>query len=428
MLGDNYRMTYDKALEIINNLENFNMLDKNSPKIEDIYDFMKVINNPEKNTRFIHVAGTNGKGSTCYMLANILKISGYKTGLYISPDIYNIRERIQVNNKLISRKKFTDLVNYINKNLVGKKLTRFEFLTAMAFKYFSDEKCDIVVLETGLGGKFDATNIIKNNICSVITSISLDHTHILGNSLEQIAQEKAGIIKKNSKVIVSPNQNESVYKIIKDTCDSNQSKLIISGNKNIKIKDSENLEFEYKKIYIKTNLIGEYQKENVCTVLSTIEAISDEFFISDNNIKTGIETVKIPCRMEIINNKPLIKLDAGHNISGAENLKKYIQKRLKNKKITAVINMFRDKNIDGVLSILSGCFDRVIIIPGNNTRIMNSDYMSKKANMYFDHVISCNNQSEVLEIIKNMLHDEVLIVFGSFSIMKSYVQNTQNLN
>ena len=418
-------MTYETALKIINNLKNFNMLDNASPKIENMYNFMKVINNPEENLKFIHVAGTNGKGSTCYMLANILKHAGYKTGLYISPDIYDIRERIQINNKLISRKRFAELVDFINK-IKKNNLSKFEFLTAMAFKYFSDEKCDIVVLETGLGGKFDATNIIKNNICSVITSISYDHTHILGDNLEQITAEKAGIIKPNSKVIVSPNQEKIVYEIIKKTCDLNNSKLIISSNK-IKIKDSEKLEFTYKNMAIKTDLLGEYQKENICTVMSVIEAISDDFFISDESIKFGLENVKIPCRMEIINKKPLIILDAGHNISGAENLKQYINKRLKNRKITAVINIFRDKNINGMFRVVSGCFYRVVIVPGDSDRNMNCDELAEKARKYFSQVISCNKTNQVLDIIKNMLDNEVLIIFGSFSIMKKYIKVAQKL-
>ncbi|MBQ3092642.1 MAG: bifunctional folylpolyglutamate synthase/dihydrofolate synthase, partial [Clostridia bacterium] len=398
-------MTYETAFKITNNLNNFNMLDNASPKIENMYNFMEIINNPEENLKFIHVAGTNGKGSTCYMLANILKHAGYKTGLYISPDIYDIRERIQINNKLISRKRFAELVDFINK-IKKNNLSKFEFLTAMAFKYFSDEKCDIVVLETGLGGKFDATNIIKNNICSVITSISYDHTHILGDNLEQITAEKAGIIKPNSKVIVSPNQEKIVYEIIKKTCDLNNSKLIISSNK-IKIKDSEKLEFTYKNMVIKTDLLGEYQKENICTVMSVIEAISDDFFISDESIKFGLENVKIPCRMEIINKKPLIILDAGHNISGAENLKQYINKRLKNRKITAVINIFRDKNINGMFRVVSGCFYRVVIVPGDSDRNMNCDELAEKARKYFSQVISCNKTNQVLDIIKNMLDNEV---------------------
>ena len=418
-------MTYETAFKITNNLTNFNMLDNASPKIENMYNFMKVINNPEENLKFIHVAGTNGKGSTCYMLANILKHAGYKTGLYISPDIYDIRERIQINNKLISKKRFAELVDFINK-IKKNNLSKFEFLTAMAFKYFSDEKCDIVVLETGLGGKFDATNIIKNNICSVITSISYDHTHILGDNLEQITAEKAGIIKPNSKVIVSPNQEKIVYEIIKKTCDLNNSKLIISSNK-IKIKDSEKLEFTYKNMAIKTDLLGEYQKENICTVMSVIEAISDDFFISAESIKFGLENVKIPCRMEIINKKPLIILDAGHNISGAENLKQYINKRLKNRKITAVINIFRDKNINEMFRVVSGCFDRVVIVPGDSDRNMNCDELAEKARKYFSQVISCNKTNQVLDIIKNMLDNEVLIIFGSFSIMKKYIKVAQKL-
>lgn len=419
-------LTYEKSLEIINKLNNFDILNNNKISTENITIFLNKINNPENNLKYIHVAGTNGKGSVCFMLAEILKNSGYKTGLYISPHIYDIRERIQVNNKLISKEDFADLTQYISNLDLKNSLSQFEFLTVLSFLYFNKQNCDIVILETGLGGKFDATNVIKNNICSIITSISLDHTQILGDNIQKISLEKAGIIKTNSCTIVGPNQNNTVYENIKKICKIKNNKFVISNLNKIKFKNNNsnfNLIFDYKNLEINTNLIGEYQKENICTVLTVLEEISNEFEICNKNIKKSLEKLYIPCRMQIINKNPLVILDATHNINGAEKLRLFIKNNLKNKKITAIIGVFKDKDIHGILKTFSGCFNKVIAIQSDSDRAINVEDLSKIASLYCSEVISCHNINNIKNILKNASEQEVFVVFGSFSIMK-FIKNT----
>ena len=184
-------MTYDKVVKKIRSRQKFGI----KPGLERINKFLNLISNPQKNLKFIHVAGTNGKGSVCSMISKILARSGYKTGLFISPEVVNFRERIQLNNKIISEKELVDIFDkiepYLNKlDSKAEYLTEFELVTALAFVYFSKFKCDIVILETGLGGRLDATNVIKKPLASVITSLSYDHVNVLGNTIEKIAKEK----------------------------------------------------------------------------------------------------------------------------------------------------------------------------------------------------------------------------------------------
>ena len=197
-------MTYDEVVKKIKNRQKFGI----KPGLERIDKLLNLTSNPQKNLKFIHVAGTNGKGSVCSMISKILASSGYKTGLFISPEEVNFRERIQINNKMISEKELVDIFNEIEPYLdkldsKAEYLTEFELVTALAFVYFSKFKCDIVILETGLGGRLDATNVIKKPLASVITSLSYDHVNVLGNTIEKIAKEKAGIIKPEGKTILS---------------------------------------------------------------------------------------------------------------------------------------------------------------------------------------------------------------------------------
>lgn len=416
-------MTYKTSLELLNNLYKFNISNNIKPNTDNIINFLNKIDNPEKNLKYIHVAGTNGKGSVCFMLSNILREAGYKTGLYISPHIYNIRERIQVNNKLISEKDFADLTEYLYNCCLSFKinLTYFEFLTVLSFLYFNKHNCDIVVLETGLGGKYDATNVIKNNICSVITSISLDHTQILGNNIQKITLEKAGIIKPNSCTIIGPNQKNIVYQNIKKVCDLKNNKFVISNSNKIKFKTNNfNLVFNYKNLEINTKLTGEYQKENICTVLTVLEEIFNIVPVSKQNIKNSLEKLCIPCRMQIINTKPLIILDAAHNISGAEKLKLFIKNDLKNQKITAIIGIFKDKDVNNILKELSGCFNKIITIQSNSERAMNIEDLTKLAKLYFTEVFSYYNINNLKNILNKISDQEIVIIFGSFSIMEQF--------
>ena len=202
-------MNYKEAINFVNSKTNF----ETKPGLERITKLMELVGDPHKNINYIHIAGTNGKGSVSFMLASVLKESGYKTGLYISPAIDDIREKIQINGKFIPEKDFSEILSALkpvvdNEVFKDDPISEFELITAVAFCYFKKENCDIVIVETGMGGKWDATNIIQNPICSVITSISKDHTQILGDSIEKIANEKLGIIKPFCPVVISANQEK----------------------------------------------------------------------------------------------------------------------------------------------------------------------------------------------------------------------------
>ena len=212
-------MNYDEAIKKINSLNKFG----SRLGLERVKKFLNMIGNPQDSLKFVHVAGTNGKGSVCFMLSSVLKESGYKTGTFISPHIEDLRERIQINGKLISKSKICEILEYLefylNDSIFDSDpITEFELTTIMAFKYFKDENCDIVILETGMGGRLDATNVIKKPLCSVITTISLDHTKILGDTVLEIAKEKFGIIKPDSTVVIGSNQNIEIYELAKDIC------------------------------------------------------------------------------------------------------------------------------------------------------------------------------------------------------------------
>ena len=207
-------MNYDEALSYVHSLLVFG----SKPGLDRINEVMAKLGNPQNNLKFIHIAGTNGKGSTATMLSNVYIKAGLKVGLYISPFVIDFRERIQLNGQMIGKTDFAHFAQKIKDANVT--LTEFEFITAVAFCYFAEKQCDIVILETGLGGRLDATNIIEKPLCSVITHISLDHTGVLGDTLEQIAAEKCGIIKNRGLTVTDMNQEPEVLKVIKAHSDS----------------------------------------------------------------------------------------------------------------------------------------------------------------------------------------------------------------
>ena len=209
-------MTYEQALQYVNSLSKFGI----EPGLSRIKKLLDILGNPQNDLKFIHVAGTNGKGSTCAYISSILSCSGFKTGLFISPFIIDFRERMQINKQMIPKKDLIELINYImplvnNMADNGEFITEFELITAIAFLWFKKEKCDIVVLEVGLGGRLDATNVINNALVSVITSISFDHINILGSTIKEIAGEKAGILKPRGTLVLYPHQSPETFDVIK---------------------------------------------------------------------------------------------------------------------------------------------------------------------------------------------------------------------
>jgi len=298
----------------------------------------KKINNPQNNFKSIHIAGTNGKGSTSHMLASILQESGYKVGLYTSPHLKDFRERIRINGKKIEKDFIVsfveDQLNFFNYN----NISFFEMTVALAFEYFSKSKVDIAIIETGLGGRLDATNIIIPEL-SIITNIGKDHSEFLGDNIKDIANEKAGIIKKEIPVVISEYQKE-VFSVFKETA--------LKLNSNIYMASEEYFE-EYN-----TDLNGEYQKKNIKGVIKGL-SILNNFKISKNDIKIGLLNVMnntgLKGRLELINNSPKVVVDVGHNIEAFRAIIKYLETVIY-KNIKLILGFVKGKDFEKILDIL----------------------------------------------------------------------------
>lgn len=411
-------MNYDQAIEEINSLLVFGI----KPGLERIKKLLSLMGNPQDDLHFVHVAGTNGKGSTCTMLSYILEQAGYKTGLFTSPYIIDFRERFQINNSMIDKCEVAELTEHIMplieemaKN--GEIITEFEFITAMAFKWFADKECDIVVLETGMGGRFDATNVITNPLVSIITSISLDHTKILGDTLSKIAYEKAGIIKNNSLTVLSSTQEKEVIDVISSVSNKKNSELIISNFNELSIVSSSlnGSEALYKGNKYDLPLIGTHQLDNLSLVLTSIELLNKSGYTIDNEAtKAGLSNTKIPARLEVISLSPLIILDGAHNASGASVLSHFLISELKDKKLTLVIGMLKDKDVKEFAKTVVPLADKVVVTAPLNNRAMSIDNLGGICETYCDDVSKSYDITTMLRnLISNCKPNEAIIVCGS---------------
>lgn len=331
--------------------------------LNNIIALCDVMDNPQNHFKSIHIAGTNGKGSVAHLTASILNAAGFKTALYTSPHLKDYRERIKINRQIIPEEAVVDFVKKYRKTFDKIKPSFFEMTTAMAFKYFSDEKVDIAIIETGMGGRLDSTNIITP-ILSVITNIGIDHTQFLGNTIEKIAIEKAGIIKKNIPVVIGERQNEIADIFIK-IAKSNNSYIVFADEifeakllSNISNGHTEYDIWKNHKLFIENlicPLLGEYQSKNIITSLQIIDFLIDTFNIGTKTIIEGIEDVISNTgfygRWQILSKNPLTICDIGHNKEGISNVVNQI-KKTKFNKLHFVFGMVKDKDINEILNLL----------------------------------------------------------------------------
>ncbi|MGN0442093.1 MAG: bifunctional folylpolyglutamate synthase/dihydrofolate synthase [Acutalibacteraceae bacterium] len=392
-------MDFNTAMEKISSLLRFGSM----PGLERIQKLLDNMGNPERECRFIHIAGTNGKGSVCTMLSEILQKSGYTTGLFTSPFIIEFCDRISINGEMIPKSDVADIVEKIfpiieHMNRNGEPITEFECVTAIAFEYFKLSKCDIVVLETGLGGKYDSTNVVLSPIASVITSISLDHTAVLGDTLDMIASEKAGIIKPCGSTVFCPQEN-IVNEVIADTAKSLDNTLYKVDMSRCTVLSEQlgNSEFEYKGEKYEITLAGRHQIKNACTVIEAITPLRHAGFdISDSAVKYGIKKAFIPARFEVLKTDPLIILDGGHNPSGLKALSAAVKEYLPNRHISCIMSMLRDKAVESSMKYLKGLFDKVYIVEIENPRKMPAPQLKAIADNYFDEVEICLDKREAV--------------------------------
>ncbi len=394
-------MTYPEALSYIHSRP------KLSKKLGN--DALKALlfklGSPEKKLKFIHVAGTNGKGSVCAMTDSILRESGYNTGLFTSPFIERFNERIKVGGTDIKDHEIAELTENI-KDVCEKndiELSEFAFILAIALVYFVKNKCDIVVLETGLGGRLDATNVIPESVASVITSISLDHMQYLGDTIESIAKEKFGIIKEKGAVIVYPDIPDDLYSIAKE-----KSTQIIKAQK---LKTIEN-DIVYNNKKMELSLKGEHQITNASVCICIIEELrKNGFIITDENIKEGLIKTVWPGRFEWIT--PRIILDGCHNEEGALAFSKNAETIKED--ITIVTGVMADKEYDKVAKILSGVAKRVIVTAPDIPRALKPSEYARYFENYVPEIYTV--QTPVKAVEKALEFDGVCAVCGSLYLV-----------
>lgn len=417
-------MNYNEALQFIHESHKFGM----RLGLDNIKKLLELLGNPQNNLKIIHVAGTNGKGSTCSFISSILKESGYKVGLYTSPFLETFTERIRVNGENIREEEVGKIVSLIKEKIeimVSEGYsypTEFEIVTAMAFYYYNQEKVDFVALEVGLGGRYDATNVIDKPVVSAITSISLDHTGILGDTLAKIAFEKGGIIKEDCPTIVYPQQEEA-SEVIKNICAEKKSKYIECDFKNIEIKSSNinsqiyNCNINGKELRdLEIKLIGDHQIKNSIVALNVIEYLNDIKItnISEENIRKGLLETKWPGRIEKISENPMFIIDGAHNEEGAKSLANSIDKYFENKNKILVIGMLEDKDIDSVLDLLIPKFNKVITTTPDNPRAIDANKLKEKIERYNIEVTCKPNIKEAVDYALEISNkDDVIISAGS---------------
>ncbi len=393
-------MDYSKTLDYIGSFIDFEKLPRyayaSSFRLERMHEFLRELGNPHLGLNTIHIAGSKGKGSTCAIIASILKEAGCSVGLYTSPHLLDVRERIRILGKgckvkgegfegLIDRKEFIALIEKIrpvaerfrdHKELGS--LSFFEILTACAFLYFKEKKVDFAVLETGLGGRLDATNVTEPIICG-ITSISLEHADKLGASLEEITREKAGIIKPNGIVFSAP-QDEKVIDVIKDACRERNAKLYEID------KDMDS----YKDLQI--NLIGRHQVENAALAAGILNHIN----IKGEAVRKGLKKVLWPGRLQVIQKEPYVILDGAQNVASIKAVSLSIKEIFRYKRLISVFGISSDKDIKGVSTELDNASDLVILTRSTNNRA--KEPFSLKENFSRAKVEIANDVEEALKL------------------------------
>lgn len=408
-------MNIDSALEKIYSLKQFHV----KLGLDNITELLNYINNPQKSLKTFHIAGSNGKGSTCSFIASILQEYGYRVGLYTSPHLVRFNERIRINGIEISDE---DIINFLerNKSYIDKKSpTFFEITTALAFEYFKENDVDYAVIETGLGGRLDATNVL-NPLASVITSISLEHTHILGNTLEDIASEKGGIIKENTPVFIGDLENEAVIKIC-TIAEEKKSELYQLSDSLIRDKDHLSLNIGSQKLEISSNgLKGDHQIKNAALAIYTINTILG----LDNNklFKKGLDNViqnsGIQGRYEKYGSGRNVIFDAAHNLEGVQIfINEFAKENSSINKNSLIFGAMKDKNIPEMLKLLSPYFHTIYVTSTKYERAATAEEIKSIADQLNINVTIENSPHKVVEEFSTSKKNECLVVIGSIYLL-----------
>ncbi|MCR5577527.1 MAG: bifunctional folylpolyglutamate synthase/dihydrofolate synthase [Oscillospiraceae bacterium] len=407
-------MDYKEALAYIHAVENLG----SKPGLARIRTLLEKLGDPQNALRFVHIAGTNGKGSCAAMTASVLKAAGYKTGLYTSPYLYRFNERMQINGRQIDDDVLAEIVSRVKPaaEAMDDHPTEFELMTAVALLWYAQENCDVVVLEVGLGGRFDATNIIGPPEAAVIMNIGLDHTAVLGDTVEQIAFEKAGIIKPDTDVVLFE-QSEAVTEVIRRRCAEEGARLRIADFSQI-VSEFDSLygqSFTYRGEPYALPLLGRHQLKNAAVVLELVQVLREKgWTLEQSDVEHGLYAVSWPGRFELLSDEPLFVVDGGHNPQCAETVRDNLLHYFPDKRRILLLGILRDKDYPGLTAILDEAADEYICITPESRRALPAAELAAYLARYSKPVAVCESIRDGVSLaLSRSDEDSVVCAVGS---------------
>lgn len=429
-------MNYQEALAYINDKDKYG----SRLGLDSIGRLLELLGNPQDELKYIHIAGTNGKGSTSSYLAHCLQEAGYKVGLFTSPYLERFNERMQINGLDIPDEdlaRITDIVRTKANIMVSEGLehpTTFEIVTAIAFVYYMEERTDYVVLEVGLGGRYDSTNIIKSSIASVITTLDYDHTEILGDTLGKIAYQKAGIIKKDGIVISYP-QEEEALKVLKEVSNEMNAEFYLTPIENITINEETEFGSSFDYYYnnsqlkdVKISMIGEYQIYNAVMAITTLLVLRDKKLlnIKDEDIYKGLFKTKWIGRLEVLRRQPTFLIDGAHNLQGINQLTKALN-LFKYQNLILGIGILKDKDYEHMIALLAPLADKVIVTEVNMPRKLKAEDLAYEVRKYTPKVYIEEDINQAIKKSFELADKQDLIVFCGSLYLVGEVRTLVNL-
>lgn len=407
-------MDYKEALEYINKTEWFG----SRPGLERITELLEKLGNPQNGMKFIHIAGTNGKGSCAAMTASVLKAAGYKTGLFTSPYLYRFNERMQINGKQIDDDVLAADVSLVKiaADAMADHPTEFELMTAAALVWFKEQNCDIVVLEVGLGGRLDATNVIEAPEACVIMNIGLDHTAVLGDTVEQIAEEKAGIIKPGADCVLYQ-QSQSVTEIVRERCDEVGARLHVADFSELH-SEFDSLfgqSFTYRGEVYALPLLGANQLRNAAVVLELVEVLRRRGWALDqSDVEHGLYAVSWPGRFELVNDEPCFIVDGGHNPQCAQTVADNLARYFPGRRITLLVGVLADKDYPAMLAALDGQAAAYIAATPLSPRALPAAELGDYLKRFGKPVTVCADPAQAAELaLAHAAPEDVICAVGS---------------
>lgn len=415
-------MNYEQALAYIHDTNKFGSV----LGLENIKELLNLMGNPQNDLKFIHVAGTNGKGSTCSYTTSILTKAGYNVGLFTSPYLEVFNERIRIGNENIPNEDLAEITTFV-KEAVEKMLekglnhpTEFEIVTAIAMEYYKRKKVDFVVLEVGLGGRYDSTNIIPKSLVSILVPIAMDHIDVLGDTLGKIAYEKAGVIKENGLVISYPQEPEAMEVVDKVSKEQN-AELVIVPAENVNIKEISEFgtKFDFSYGYYELNdlqisLIGKHQAYNASIALTVLLTLRDkgEIEVTEEHIRKGLEETKWIGRLELLKKSPRFIIDGAHNMQGIQALKKTLEEIFNYDRLILGLGILADKDVEHMIAEMAPLGDEIIVTEANIFRAMKAEELAERISKYNKNYVVEKDIEKAIDIALEKAGENDLVLFS----------------